>query len=924
MDNLNIIGDYNLLLVTFSVITSIITSYTSILLLSKVTGLTGRKRIIWFFSSAFILGLGIWSMHYIGMLAITLPNSDEFKLLHVLFTLSISILFSFGALFTLIVKRPIRYRIFLGAMLMGVGVSITHYIGMSSMSEHYSVSYSPVFYGSATLFACSFSYLSFRVFGLDIGITMKSRIKSGFLLGIAISGLHYLAMSAATMVYHHNVGNDEDLPVISSTFLGIGLELAIVLIVFILLIIAKVDQKISDQKEIIYLNEQYYKSLYEQNPDTILTFDLEGNFLTANQALTSLFGYSFDALVNKPFTPLIQPEDVDRTLQHFINATKGISSSLDSSIIDAMGNQRKINITNIPITVDRKVTGVYCIVKDITDFIKAQQDLIEAESKYRTLVENSLVGVYIMQAEKIVYINPYLCEMLGYRCEELLNLHLSDYIFSEDLDLVRENLRKRLLDEQANRTYIYRVVRQDQKVLTVQVYGSKIVFEGKDAVIGIVIDVTDREKSEKIIKHMAYHDQLTNLPNRNRFYEKLYELIESSNIHNSEFSLLFIDLDRFKEVNDNMGHEIGDQLLVKIAEKMNSCVQGDGMIFRHGGDEFTVLLPHSSMNKAKTISQKVLDVLSVPILIEQYELIISPSIGIVVFPHHGISPFELIKNADLAMYEAKSKTANHYKVFTKELLLKTQNKIELEMNLRKAVERGEFVLHYQPQVNLETQKMIGVEALIRWNHPEKGLVSPLEFIPYAEESGLIIPIGEWAIREACLQNKTWQQSGYPPITVSVNLSPKQFHSNIVETIQSILVDTDLEANYLELEITESIMMEIEMAISTLKELKNLGVKISIDDFGTGYSSLYYLKKFPIDKLKIDQSFIRDNVHSNDETLVKTIISMGHNLNLKVIAEGVETKKHVDMLTKLNCNEAQGYYFSKPVPATELEKHWQRT
>jgi predicted signal transduction protein with EAL and GGDEF domain len=367
-----------------------------------------------------------------------------------------------------------------------------------------------------------------------------------------------------------------------------------------------------------------------------------------------------------------------------------------------------------------------------------------------------------------------------------------------------------------------------------------------------------------------------------------------------------------------MGHEIGDQLLIKIADKMNSCVQDDEMIFRHGGDEFTILVPDTSINKAKAISEKVVDELSVPILIDQYELIISPSIGIVVYPHHGNSPKELIKNADLAMYFAKSTGANNYKIFTKELLVHSQNKVELEMDLRKALERGEFVLHYQPQFHLKTQKMIGVEALIRWNHPKKGMISPLEFIPFAEESGLIIPIGEWAIREACLQNKTWQQSGYPSITVSVNLSPRQFQSNIVETIQSVLLDTELEAKYLELEITESIMMEVNKAISTLKELKKLGVKVSIDDFGTGYSSLYYLKKFPIDKLKIDQSFIRDIAHSNDETLIKTIIIMAHTLNLQVIAEGVETKKHVDLLTSLNCNEAQGFYFSKPVPATELE------
>jgi len=921
MEDLTVHGHYNLLLVIFSIITSIFTSYTALILLSRVSGLKGKTRLIWHFNSAFVLGLGIWSMHYIGMLAMNLSHNGEFKLFHVLLTLSISVFFSFVSLFIVVVNESISKRWVLSSFLLGIGIAITHYIGMTSISAHYTVSYSPFIYGCATLFACVVSFLSFRLFDPRENTTLSTTLKSAIYLGLAISGFHYLAMIAATTVYDQTGDNHVYHPVISSTMLGIGLEIAIVFIVFILMFMVKVDQKISDQEELIHLNEQYYKSLYEQNPDTILTFDLNGNFLTANQALTSLFGYSIKELVNKPFTPLIIPEDVDRTVHHFFKAADGIPSNLDCSIIDATGNQRKINITNIPITVKHTVTGVYCIVKDITEFIKAQQDLVEAESKYRTLVENSLVGVYIMQEERIVYINPYLCEMLGYSCEELFGMNLSEYIYSEDLAFVRANIRKRILNEQANLTYTYRVVRKDQKILTVQVYGSRIVFEGETAVIGVVIDVTNREKNEQMIKHMAYHDQLTNLPNRNRFYEKLNELIETSKNQNSEFSLLFIDLDRFKEVNDTMGHEIGDQLLIKIAENMNRCVQGDEMIFRHGGDEFTILLPHSSISKAKAISKKVVDELSVPILIDQYELIISPSIGIVVYPQHGNSPMELIKNADLAMYFAKNTGANNYKLFTKELLVHSQNKVELEMDLRKALERGEFVLHYQPQYHLKTQEMVGVEALIRWNHPQKGIISPLDFIPFAEESGLIIPIGEWAIREACSQNKIWQQSGYPAITVSVNLSPRQFQSNIVETIQSVLLDTELDAKYLELEITESMMMEVNKAISTLKELKMLGVKVSIDDFGTGYSSLYYLKKFPIDKLKIDQSFIRDIFHSNDETLVKTIIIMAHTLNLQVIAEGVETKKHVDLLTKLNCNEAQGFYYGKPVPATELEKTW---
>lgn len=920
MVNFNFFHNHNFLLVIISIITSIITSFAAVYLILIVLGLKGRPRISWFFVSAFILGLGVWSMHYIGMLAIALPHSNEYKLLQVIFTLAISVLFSFMSFFIIIVKKSIHYRALFSAIMFGVGISVTHYTGMTSMSAHYNMSYSPLIYSSGTLFACVFSYLAFRVVVKEEDIPKIKIVKSGIYLGIAISGLHYLAMSAVTMEYSPTSGGNEIHPFISSTFLAIGLELIIVLIVLILVITAIIDRKFANQADLILLNEQYYQSLYDQNPDTIFTLNVEGEILSANQAFTKMFGYTMDDLVNKTFIPIIIPEDRERVSGHFKKAIAGKASSFTCTILDEDRNQRKSNVTLIPIFVEKKVSGVYSIVKDITEFDIAQKNLIEAESKYRTLVENSLVGVYILQEEQIVYVNPYLCDMLGYSSEELVNSPISEYIYAEDLPYMRSNILSRL-NVQSYATYVYRAIKKDKQLITLEVYGSKILYNGKEAVIGIAIDVTEREKNEKMIKYLAYHDQLTNLPNRNCFYEKLYEQIHHSRKHKQAFALLFIDLDQFKAVNDNIGHEIGDQLLIRIADKLKECINKDELISRHGGDEFAILLPKSDEGKAIAAAKNILRLLSDPILIAQYELVITPSIGIVVFPKHGDNAHTLLKNADMAMHYAKSKGDINYKLFTKELMLQSQNKVELDMSLRKALERKEFVLHYQPQYDLVTKRMIGTEALIRWNHPEKGMIPPVEFIPYAEESGLIIPIGEWVIREACLQNKNWQQRGYPKIITSVNLSPKQFQSNIGNTIKKILSETGLDARYLELEITENTTMEVESAITTLRKLKKLGLKISIDDFGTGYSSLYYLKKLPIDKLKIDQSFIRGIVDLNDETIVKTIISMAHHLNLKVIAEGVETKKHVELLENLQCNEAQGYYFSKPITSIELEKLW---
>lgn len=693
------------------------------------------------------------------------------------------------------------------------------------------------------------------------------------------------------------------------------------MIVIILLITSKFVRKVSRQSEKLELNEQYYKSLFEQNPDIIITFDLEGNFLSANKAV-SVFGYTVEELIHKSFVPLIVPEDIERTMNNFRKAISGIVSTYECSIFNKEGYKKDIQATNIPIYVNGNIIGVYGIIKDITEFKKAQKNLIEAEAKYRSLVENSIVGVYIFQNQKLVYVNPRLCEILGYSHDELLSMKIEDVIVPEDMTIVIENIMKLVTIENSKITYQYRCYRKDKSVITVEIYGSKINYNGSTAIIGTVIDVTERLKTEKMIKHMAYHDQLTGLPNRYMLREKLDDLVINARKLHENFALLFLDLDRFKVVNDTFGHEIGDKLLIEIAEKLKGIMEDRDIVARYGGDEFIILLSNSNLDRAREVAQRILTNLSDPFSKCHNEILVTPSIGISIFPDHGDSFDMLVKNADLAMYLAKSLGKNNYQIYTDDLHEKSQHEFEMEANLRKALERKEFILFYQPQMNLETNEVIGAEALIRWNHPEIGMIAPADFIPIAEETGLIIPIGEWALRTACMQNKKWQDDGLPPITVAVNISAKQFfQSTLPEVVRKVLNETGLESQYLEIEITESMTLDVESAISTLIELKKIGVMISIDDFGTGYSSLNYLKRFPVDKLKIDQSFMSDCTHDlNDQTIIKTIILMAQLLKLQVIAEGVETNDQVTFLLRHGCVEAQGYYFSKPVPVEEFEKN----
>ncbi|MDR6999103.1 DUF4084 domain-containing protein [Neobacillus niacini] len=423
------------------------------------------------------------------------------------------------------------------------------------------------------------------------------------------------------------------------------------------------------------------------------------------------------------------------------------------------------------------------------------------------------------------------------------------------------------------------------------------------------------------MKHMAYHDVLSGLPNRRLFLEHLSIAIADAKRNSYKLAVVFIDLDRFKNINDTLGHDFGDLLLKHVSKQMLNCLRKMDTISRQGGDEFTILLNEIS-NETEIIQliQQLQSIVAKSIRIKGHELHVSMSIGIAVYPADGSSPEELMKHADMAMYSAKEGGRNSFKFFSTEMNDNISRKMQLENGLRKAIANDEFILHYQPQVNIETGKVIGVESLIRWNPRDAGLISPGEFIPLAEETRLIIPIGEWVLYNACKQAKIWHNSGYSNLKLAVNLSPLQFlHENLVNMVSTILKETGFNPYFLEIEITEGVAVyDAEEAILKMQALRDLGVRISIDDFGTGYSSLIYLKRFPINTLKIAQPFIQDIIrNSSDKSLVSAMISMAHSLGLSVIAEGVETKEQLHALVDLDCDEVQGYIYSKPLTARQF-------
>ncbi len=447
-------------------------------------------------------------------------------------------------------------------------------------------------------------------------------------------------------------------------------------------------------------------------------------------------------------------------------------------------------------------------------------------------------------------------------------------------------------------------------------------------VIGAVMVFRDVTEARVIALKMAYlaqHDFLTGLPNRTLLHDRIAQAIGLARRHHRQVALLYLDLDHFKNVNDSLGHAIGDQLLQSVAKRLTDSVRSSDTVCRQGGDEFVILLSEiEHVQEATQFAEKLLKALAMPHHIGGHELHVTMSIGISLYPDGGEDVEAVLRSADTAMYHAKESGRNNYQFFTQDMNTRAVERSALEGSLRRALSRGEFVLHYQPKINLESGAVTGVEALIRWMNPLLGLVLPAQFVPIAEDCGLIVPIGEWVLREACRQAKAWQDMGLRAVPVAVNISAVQFkHNNFLECLEDILKDTGLAPHFLELDLTESVLMQdVESSTFVLQELKAMGVQLSIDNFGTGYSSLNYLNHFPIDTLKIDQSFVRDitaiTTDSDGATLIGAVIGMGRNLKARVVAEGVETSEQLAFLQTLQCDEGQGFHFSHPLCAEEFE------
>jgi diguanylate cyclase (GGDEF)-like protein/PAS domain S-box-containing protein len=573
--------------------------------------------------------------------------------------------------------------------------------------------------------------------------------------------------------------------------------------------------------------------------------------------------------------------------------------------------------------------NIYLNVAQAKQVERRVATLQESEELFRSAFDYAAIGMALVSSKGVwLQVNRSLCEIMGYSATELLATSFQKLTHPDDLAHALANVKQLLKGKiptyQMEKRFIHKQGHEVWALCSV----SRVRDANTDNVhlIFQIQDITDRKRAEDRLLHDAFHDALTGLPNRALFIDHLkLTIARKQRFENHMYAVLFLDLDRFKVVNDSLGHMIGDQLLVGIARKLETCLRVGDTVARVGGDEFTILLEDIKDEiEAISIAERIQKELKTPFNLNSHEVFTTVSIGIAPSSIGYDQPDDILRDADTAMYRAKSLGKARHEVFDKAMHAVAMNLLQLETDLRRAIDRQEFFLQYQPIVALDGFNLCGFEALVRWQHPERGLVSPMDFIPVAEDTGQILPIGHWTLKEACRQMQRWQRRFPldPPLFISVNLSGKQFtQPDLIEQVTKILQETRLDPRSLKLEITESVVMEnIENATEMLKQLRGLGVRLSIDDFGTGYSSLSYLHRFPIDTLKIDRSFVIRMVDNNENIeIVRTILMLARNLGMDVVAEGVETKEQLALLRKLGCENGQGYFFSKPTSVSGAEK-----
>jgi diguanylate cyclase (GGDEF)-like protein/PAS domain S-box-containing protein len=910
---------HDLWLVFLAGLICIASSLVSVSLLTRTNDTDRGRSLTWLFMAAAVFGAGVWSTHFIAELAFEpgFPISYDAGLTAISFVVAIGSVW-LGMFVKFRYAAPL-----LGGAIIGAAIAAMHYTGMAALrapaQEHWDFGY------VLASIAVSMTGAAAGMRVLSRGTALSSRLMAALLLVLAICGLHFTGMAAVTLVPDPLIAVPGS--AIPPNVLAIAIATVMALIAGLGLLGLIVDNHLAStaaqEAERLRRSEDHLARAQRIAHTGSIERDLRTGAVEWSRETYRIFGLdpNLPAPVGEALLDLIHPDDraafKKQVLAHQTAAACGLHDTPRASLrfrIVQPGGAVKWVYHESELILDQQGAAV--------NWIGTYRDVTEAfnvEESFRLLFDSNPVPMLLVDTEslKILAVNDAANTHYGYDRECFLAFTLLDILPQEDRDNVANAMRNRPDLGNGGPSKLWHHVKADGSRIDVLTYWRTTTFSERPAQLIAVIDVTEKRQAERRIIYMAHHDALTDLPNRVLFHARLDEALLRMRRYREKLAVICVDLDQFKNVNDTLGHSTGDKLLKAVSSRLRTCLRDSDMVARFGGDEFAVLqMGVTGAQEASVLADRIVKFMSEPYDIEGQRIVIGASAGIALAPDDGETPDQLLKNADTALYRAKEDGRSIFRFFEPGMDARLQARRTLELDLRNALAANEFELYYQPLVTLDTGAISGFEALLRWHHPSRGIVAPAEFIPVAEEIGLMVPLGEWVLRQACSEAVGWPDD----LKVAVNLSPVQFkNDDLTEVVSAALASAGLPAARLELEVTESILLEeSKINLDTLHKLRALGVSISMDDFGTGYSSLSYLRAFPFDNIKIDRSFVSELGESRDSlTIVRAIAQLGLSLCIPTTAEGVETEMQLEWLRQAGCTEMQGYLFSRPIPASEI-------